>query len=188
MVFRTTFLNNVTTSLPADVDPKTLIGLLHDHSFLITMQPIVTRHEIRDRDPRTGKVTYDIWEAINILPFGLWKREIQFTGAFTDRREGVVSEIEAPMGFLSEATYTVKPGEAWDGEGAGWVLEESIESSCNVIMKWFIEGTMVPVRQKMHQQIMEAVREREKKVRESRDSAGSDRSSGGVERPLGNFI
>ena len=188
-MFRTTFDTAVTTPIPADVDAKALIDSLHDHGFIITMQPIVTRYEIRDRDPVSGKLTYDVWENINLLPFGLWKYELQFTTSFTDKRDGTVSWVEAPMGFNSEADYTVKPGENWDGEGGGWVLEELIETSCPTLMKWFVEGTMVPVRQKMHQQIIDNVREKEKKERdqEARRSEAS-RASGGVERPLGNFI
>lgn len=162
-MFRTTFTNTVTTPVPADLPISLLIALLHDHSYLITMQPIVTRHSINARDPTTGRITYDVWEAIDLLPFGWWKHEIQFTAAFTDKKEGVTSYVEAPMGFVSTAQYTVKPGEQWDGEGGGWVLEEKIESSCSVLLKWFVQGTMVPVRQKMHRQIMEKCREREQR-------------------------
>ena len=153
------------------------------------MQPIVTRHEIRDRDPADGKLTYDVWEEIALLPFGLWKREIQFTAAFTDKKDGTVSWIEAPMGFTSQATYSVKPGEQWDGEGGGWMIEESIETTCPILMKWFVEGTMVPVRQKMHEQVLDHVREMERKERaaEARRSEVS-RESGGLERPPGNYI
>lgn len=181
MVFRTTFENHVATEIPKDVDPNALISLLHDHSFLINMQPIVTRHQIRERDPTTGKITYDVWENIDLLPFGLWKHEIQFTSAFTDTREGVISDVEAALGFVSEATITVKPGENWDGEGGGWVLNEDIESSVNVMLKWFVEGQMVPVRQKMHQNMIDAARQREKNVRRSRESGIS------AGRPEGDF-
>ena len=164
-MFRTTFTNTVTTPIPPNTIPSidALIALLHDHSYLITMQPIVTRHEIRDRDPTTHRITYNVWENIQLLPFGLWPKEIQFTAAFTDKKDGVISYVEAPMGFVSTAEYTVKPGAEWDGEGGGWVLEERIESACNVVFKWFVQGTMVPVRRKMHQQILEKVREREQR-------------------------
>lgn len=189
MPWRTSFHTLVTTQVPQDIDAKALIEAFHDHDFIITMQPIVTRHEVRDRDPATGKLTYDVWENINLLPFGLLKHEIQFTAAFTDKKDGTVSAIEAPMGFNSEATYTIKPGQDWDGEGGGWIIEESIESACNVLLKWFIEGTMVPVRRKMHEQILEHVREKERKERqaEARRSEAS-RASGGVERPGENYI
>ncbi|KAK5174050.1 uncharacterized protein LTR77_001130 [Saxophila tyrrhenica] len=189
MTMRSRFHTLVETRVPQDIDAKAIISAFHDHSFIITMQPIVTRHSVRDRDPASGKLTYDVWEHISLLPFGLWKREIQFTVAFTDKKDGTVSAINAPMGFDSEATYTIKPGTDWDGEGGGWVIEESIETECNVLLKWFVEGTMVPVRRKMHEQILEHVRERERKERqdEARRSEAS-RASGGVDRPDGNYI
>lgn len=179
-MFRTTFHNTVTTPVPAEIDVKSLVACLHDHSFIITMQPIVTRHEIRERDPTTGRIVYDVWEKIDLLPFGLWKQELQFTAAFTDKKEGVTSYIEAPMGFVSTADYTVKPGETWDGEGGGWILEEQIESSCNVVFKWFIQGTMVPVRQKMHKQILDHCKER--------DQARNRASVQDGQAPSGNWV
>lgn len=189
MPWRTSFHTSVVTPIPADLDAKAIIAAFHDHTFIITMQPIVTRHCMRDQDPGTGKQTYDVWESIALLPFGLWKKELQFTVAFTDKKDGTVSDIEAPMGFTSEATYTVKPGAEWDGEGGGWVVEEEIESHCNVVFKWFVEGTMVPVRRKMHLQILEHVRERERKEREAEARRSEvSRASGGVERPDGNFL
>ncbi|KAK3054127.1 hypothetical protein LTR09_004905 [Extremus antarcticus] len=185
--WRRKFHTEVTTHVPQDIDAKALIDAFHDHDFIITMQPIVTRHQVRDRDPASGKLTYDVWEAISILPFGLWKREIQFKVSFMDKNDGTTSMINAPGGFDSEATYTIKPGPGWDGEGGGWIIEESIESECNMLLKWFIEGTMVPVRQKMHAQILEHVRETERKQRanEARRSEAS-RASGGTDRPDGN--
>ena len=181
MVWRATFQNGVQTPIPKDVDPNAIISLLHDHSFLITMSPIVTRHEIRERDAVSGKITYDVWENINLLPFNLWKYEISFMAAFTDRRDGTTSDIEAGMGFVSQSKMTVKPGEQWDGEGGGWVLDEAIESSVNVLMKWYVEGQMVPVREKMHLKMIEAAKEREGKVRRSRESGVS------AGRPSGQF-
>ncbi|KAK3113223.1 hypothetical protein LTR53_009709 [Teratosphaeriaceae sp. CCFEE 6253] len=125
-MWRTTFTNEVMTPVPQDVSPETLIKLLHDHSFLITMSPIVTRHQEVDRELMSNKITYDVWEVLDLLPFGLWKHEIQFRCAFANKPDGVVSWIEAPMGFTSRAEYSVGSGGAW--EGGGDVLEEAIES------------------------------------------------------------
>ena len=150
-MWRTTFQNEVIDPIPKDVDPRSLLDLLHDHAYLITMSPIVTRHQECDRELMSGKITYDVWENIDLLPFGLWKYELQFRCAFANKPDGVISWIEAPMGFRSKADYTVRPEGAW--EGGGMVLEEAIESSCNVMFKLFVEWTMVPVRRKMHAQM-----------------------------------
>ncbi|KAK5113303.1 hypothetical protein LTR85_010920 [Meristemomyces frigidus] len=166
-MFRTTFTNTVTTPIPPDVSPETMIKLLHDHSFLITMSPIVTRHAPRDRE--AGKITYDVWEDIDLLPFGWWKHEIHFTAAFEDKTDGEISWIEAPLGFNSKADYTVRSatdadheagvfGDADGGRGS-MVLEEAIETACSIVFKPFVEMTMVPVRRKMHAQVVERARE-----------------------------
>jgi len=165
-MFRTTFTNNVTTLIPSDVDHQTIIKLLHDHDFLITMSPIVTRHSPRDKDPATDKITYDVWENIDLLPFGWWKHELHFTASFQNKDNGVVSWIEAPLGFNSKADYSIRGAKAEDdlkaaegSDSSGMVLEENIESSCNLVFKPFVEMTMVPVRKKMHAQIVEKARE-----------------------------
>ncbi|KAK4545843.1 hypothetical protein LTR36_002407 [Oleoguttula mirabilis] len=165
-MFRTTFTNTVTTPIPPDVNPDIVIELLHNHRFLITMSPIVTRHSpATDGQEAGGKITYDVWEDIDLLPFGWWKHEIHFTAAFTDKLNGEISWVEAPLGFSSKADYTVRAARQEDydagvyadsdGGGGAMVLEEAIETSCSVVFKPFVEMTMVPVRQKMHAQVVE---------------------------------
>lgn len=149
-MFRTTFHNTITTPIPSDVKPDAVIGKLHDHDFLITMSPIVTRHDVKDTDA-SGTITYNVWENIDLLPFGLWKHEIQFTCTFQDKDNGVLSWIEAPLGLVSQADYTVKPV----GETDGMEFQEQVETSVNVIFKLFVQSTLVSVRKQMHSKIIE---------------------------------
>lgn len=153
-MLRTTFQNTITTPIPSDVTPDIVISKLHNHDFLITMSPIVTRHDIKDTDA-SGKITYNVWENIDLLPFGLWKHEIQFTCSFQNKGDGVISWIEAPLGLVSEANYSVRE----DANGGGMVLEEQVETSVNVIFKLFVQGTLVSVRKEMHQKIIDRARE-----------------------------
>ena len=162
MSLSTSFHSQVTTPIPPEIDHLAIIKALRDHDFLITMQPVVTRHEVRDRDPATGQIIYDVWEKIGLLPFGLWKYELQFTTAFTDKKDSLVSWVKAPMGLTSEAHYTVKPGGHGEGEVGGWVLDESIETTCPIFFKWFVESRMVDVRRRMHGQIINTIRARGK--------------------------
>lgn len=173
-MFYSTFINTVTTAIPSDIDARRVVDLLHNHSFVITLQPIVTRHSERSREVQI--VCYDVWESIDLLPFGWWKQEIHFTATFEDKPDGVICRIEAPLGFGSRAEYTVRKtrsGEllsatpstvemgARDEAGAlfpGMVLEEEIESNCFFLLKPFVEMTMVPVRKKLHSRIIEEAR------------------------------
>jgi hypothetical protein len=154
---RTTWTNQISTAIPADISTEDILRILHNHVTLITMSPIVTRHEENQREGE--KVTYDVWEHINVLPFGLAKREIQFSTAFQNVVDGIVTWIEAPMGLTSQATYAVKSMTGADGQPEQRVLEESIESSCNGMLKSFVESTMVSTRKKMHTRILEKARQ-----------------------------
>lgn len=154
MPLRTTWHNDIATPVPTDCKRDEITNILHDHGFLITMSPIVTRYEEAQRQGE--KIKYDVWEKIDLLPFGLWKHEIKFNCSFENKSDGVTSWIEAPMGLTSKAVYSVKtPTNPKDVESGGeWVLDESIDSSCNFLLKAFVEGTMVSTRKKMHARIL----------------------------------
>nr|POE54973.1 hypothetical protein CFP56_64645 [Quercus suber] len=119
----------------------------------------------QDRQPPPKeKITYDVWENLPLLPFHLLTHELHFTASFADRDDGVVSWIHAPMGFVSTAVYSVHAAAAAVSAGAeqapqsgGMELEEHIETTCPVFFKVFVEATMVGVRRKMHERLIERV-------------------------------
>ena len=156
-MLRSTFHNQVTTPIPPEVKPQIVVDLLHDHDFLITMSPIVTNHKEASRD--SAKITYDVWEKIDLLPFGLWKQQIQFSTAFENKPDGTATWINAPLGLVSKAVYTVRGAEP-AGEAGGMVLDESVESSINLFLRPIVESQLVPVRKEMHRKIIEKAREK----------------------------
>nr|POE47015.1 hypothetical protein CFP56_00347 [Quercus suber] len=191
-MFQSTFTNTITTPLPSNpsFSASSLIALLHDHSFLITMSPIVTRHSVRpgagvasssapgetdqpqpNHSGTLEKTTYDVWEDLPLLPFHLLTHELHFTASFADRDDGVISWIQAPMGFVSKAVYSVRGAEQGDEAvmtgvaenepevKGGMVLQEHIETTCPMFFKLFVEATMVAVRRKMHERMIERVME-----------------------------
>lgn len=160
-MFSTSFHNKVIDPIPADLEPKSVTTFLHDHDGVIGLSPVVTRHEIRDRNPETGWIKYEVSETVPMLPFGLWKRSHTFHCSFKDKQDGVTTFVEAVMGINSEAIYTVRVSEGQD-EGTGWVLDESIETSCNFLVKWVVQSNMLQVRKKMHQQLFDELRRRQK--------------------------
>ena len=157
-MLRTNFHNEVVTPIPSDIDPKFVIGVLHDHGFLITLSPIVTGHEIKERNLETGWIIYTVHEIVNVLPFGLWQKPTTFQVHFKDKEDGTISFIEAGAGVKSEANYTVR--RSGEGQASLWIIDEQIESSCSIFLKWIVQSNMLPVRTKMHQQILEKLRER----------------------------
>lgn len=99
-----------------------------------------------------------------MLPMGLYKKTISFKAIFEDHDTGVWSKVFAPLGFVSEALYTVErvadehAADVVDGNGARieseWVLKETITSSCNIIFKAFVDASLVPTRRTMAQKLM----------------------------------
>ena len=164
-MLRTTWHNSIRTPIPTDVRREDLIATLHDHSFLITINPLVYRHE---ETGRTGdRVQYDVWDKVDMLPFGLWKHDVQFTVAFEDTSDGVVTDVQAPMNLTSHVRYTVQRdqsqggsagGEGTNAGGAGWMLVEELENSCSVFLKTFIDSTMVAVHKKIHVSVIDRAR------------------------------
>lgn len=160
-MFSTSFQNKVIDPVPADIEPKSVTSFLHDHDAVIGLSPVVTRHEIQDRNPESGWIKYEVSETVPMLPFGLWKRSHTFHCSFKDKQDGVTTFVEAAMGINSEANYTIRVSEH-ENEGPGWVLDESIETTCNFLVKFIVQSNMLQVRKKMHQQLFDELRRRQK--------------------------
>lgn len=163
-------MHRVVTPLPEGKSPEHLIELLHDHEAIIHLSPLVTGHEEISRSD--GKVTYGVSEIIDVLPFGMWKQEIHFKVTFSDKISGSVTNIEAPMGLLSEATYLVAKGDPAAGEAL--VLVEEVVSSCSFFFKPLVEGNMVPTRKTMHERLMAKLRDNDTQIQHSLGKTKAD--------------
>lgn len=152
----TIWQNTLTTPIPADVDPSAIVKILHDHSYILSLNTIVTSHEkVKQEGPRE---IYNITESIPILP-PIWKRSVTFQGSFENKDDGVWTWVTAPMGVNMHAKYVVRWKE--EGlEGSGWALEEEIETRCSLLLKGFVERTMLGSHRNMHQRFIERARER----------------------------
>lgn len=156
------------TSIPSDVAPSSVVSFLHDHEALIGLSPLVTSHKRLATEG--SEIEYTVYEQIPVLPFGLWKTTISFKTAFKDQESGVWSKVHAPLGFVSEALYEVEEvkdehtPDIFDDKGkeivSGWVLKETITSSCNFIFKSFVDASLVPTRRMMAKRLMAKLSER----------------------------
>lgn len=176
-MFSTSFHSEVIDPVPSDIEPKSVTTFLHDHDAIIGLSPVVTQHSIQDRNPESGWIKYEVSETVPMLPFGLWKRSHTFHCSFKDKQDGVTTFVEAAMGINSEANYTVRVSEN-PSQGNGWVLDESIETTCNFLVKWIVESNMLSVRKKMHERLFEELRRRQKEsTTNAKDSTGSPEAS-----------
>lgn len=178
-MLRNTFHNTITTPLPPDLPPSTLLDFLQTPSNIINLSPLVTKSEPRaqpeERDSTPVEV-YDVWETVDLLPGPLAnaglspKRQIRFVASFhaDGSTEGCTAWVEAPMGLKSKAVYRLRRlRQSTDKDTSGsngvqgtipaesWAIEEQVESSVNRALRWIVEGQLVQTRKKIHQRMFE---------------------------------
>ncbi|KAI9678715.1 MAG: hypothetical protein M1817_005772 [Caeruleum heppii] len=122
--------------IPASIPTSTIIDAVHDHSFLITLSPLVTEHHQIPTD-RPNVTKYAVTEKIHYLPFGLFPAHITFTTEFEDVDDGVKSTVHVPAGF--DGTYNYQVRRSDDGSR---VLHEEAQFTCNMLLMSFVKNTM----------------------------------------------
>ncbi|KAL9095753.1 MAG: hypothetical protein Q9165_002185 [Trypethelium subeluteriae] len=166
-MFRSSFTVSRQTTLPASVAKEDVLTLLHDHSEMITLNPIVIKHEqmqgpsspppslqqdetsASDQDdifssPAGAK--YSITDQMSYLPGHLWDGKIVYTAWFANASDGLRSFVRAPMGVEIRGSWRVIPSTpGYRPEGSGDLdhyLEERAVVSCNSLLRPFIQKTL----------------------------------------------
>ncbi|KJY02366.1 hypothetical protein TI39_contig58g00015 [Zymoseptoria brevis] len=140
------------TPLPSNVPRQLAIELLHNHSEVIELNPLVTGVKAIDA-PRTASSEeyfsqwYEISEIIT-WGFGM-KKKISFKGVFHDQPWGLQSHVYAPMGVDLRNKYRIggnQPGEPRETKELGvetpldgLYLREDVEIVCNVALASFVK-------------------------------------------------
>jgi hypothetical protein len=147
------------TPIPSHIPRQLAIDILHSHSEVITVNPLVLEHHPikAPRDAASDEyyaTWYEITERIQFMP-GLGKMgsgKISFKGCFHDMPWGIQTHIHAPMNIDMRNNWRIcgnQPGEPPEakelGIGApaeGLYLREDIEIKCNVAMVSFVKSQM----------------------------------------------
>ncbi|BDD63069.1 hypothetical protein MPDQ_003645 [Monascus purpureus] len=147
------------TPLPSFIPRQLAIDLIHSHSEIITLNPLVlTHHAIpAPRDAPADEyysAWYEIVQRIQVMPgMGrLGSSKISFRGCFHNVPWGVQTHIYAPMGIDLRHNYRIggnQPGEppesrelGLDIPAEGLYLREDIQIRCNFTMMPFVRGTL----------------------------------------------
>ena len=180
--FRSTFAVQKQTVLPQSVRREDVLRLLHDHSVMITLNPIVINHDkvpgpispppspkheeaalIHDDDDistSTTSVKYTITDRISYLPGHLWDSTITYSAWFVDTPDGVRSFVQAPAGVEIRGSWRVRPVQAVDERDKVdfgiYLIEEAIVS-CNALLRPFIQSTMQKSHATLHQKLLETL-------------------------------
>lgn len=153
----------VITPIPGFIPRQLAIDILHSHSEVITLNPLVLEHKPIPA-PRTAEsdefysTWYEITERIQYIP-GLGRMgsgTIKFNGCFHNMPWGLQTHIYAPMNVDLRNKYRiagnqqgVEPPEtpeiglkALGAPADGLYLHEDIEIKCNVAVIGFVKGQL----------------------------------------------
>ncbi|CAG7917514.1 unnamed protein product [Penicillium olsonii] len=148
------------TPIPSCVPRQLALDILHSHSEIITLNPLVLTHE-PIRAPRNAiadeyySTWYEITERVQYIP-GLGKMgsgKISFKGCFNNLPWGLQTHMYAPMGIDLQSKWRIggnqpdEPPETWArrSDGApqnGLYLREDIEIECNRTLISFVKGQL----------------------------------------------
>ncbi|KAH6609089.1 hypothetical protein Trco_002435 [Trichoderma cornu-damae] len=163
------------TPIPGFIPRQLAIDILHAHSEVITLNPLVLNHKPISA-PRNAAADefystwYEIEERIQVLP-GIGKMgsgKIRFNGCFHDMPWGLQTHIYAPMNIDLRNTYRIcgnQPGveppehreiglEALGAPTDGLYLREDIEIKANIAMVSFVKAQLKAANKEMVQRII----------------------------------
>ncbi|ROT36168.1 hypothetical protein SODALDRAFT_328536 [Sodiomyces alkalinus F11] len=163
------------TPIPGFIPRQLAIDILHSHSEVITLNPLVLDHKPipAPRDAAADEyysTWYEITERMQWIP-GLGKMgsgKIKFTGCFHDMPWGLQTHTYVPMGIDIRIKYRIdgnqpgleppQPPELGLAElGApadGLYLREDIEIRCNVTMVGFVKSELKAASKEMVSRII----------------------------------
>ncbi|KAL9622019.1 MAG: hypothetical protein Q9160_003518 [Pyrenula sp. 1 TL-2023] len=162
-------------SKPAgDVLLSAAMSLLHDHSAVITLNPLVTSNvPLENTDPPPGASNFSPsstpWQAYNITDtksvlFNLGSTSMTYRAWLRNSDRGYDSIVAAPAGVAIEASWVAEIMEGPDGDasqGASKVkLTETAKVTCSRVFSAFIKSTLSGSHSEMHDRFWERCKER----------------------------
>ncbi|KAJ5188696.1 hypothetical protein N7491_005017 [Penicillium cf. griseofulvum] len=141
------------TPIPSSVPRQLALDILHSHSEIITLNPLVISHQ-PVKAPRDASADeyystwYEITERVQYVP-GLGKMgsgKISFKGCFHNVSWGLETHMYAPMGIDLKSKWRItdqrEPAEPHGREAStqtGLYLREDIEIECNRTLISFVK-------------------------------------------------
>ncbi|KAK0714695.1 hypothetical protein B0H67DRAFT_458508, partial [Lasiosphaeris hirsuta] len=165
----------IITPIPGFIPRQLAIDILHSHSEVITLNPLVLEHKpiAAPQNAETDEyysTWYEITERITFMP-GIGKMGasiIKFNGCFHDMPWGLQTHIYAPMNVDLRNTYRIagnQPGfeppevpeiglKALGAPSDGLYLREDIEIKCNMTVIGFVKSQLKKAGGEMVQRII----------------------------------
>ena len=153
----------IITPIPGFIPRQLALDILHSHSEVITLNPLVTDHRAIQAPSNAAadeyySTWYEITEKIQFVP-GMGKMgsgNIKFNGCFHNMPWGLQTHIYAPMNVDLRNKYRIagnQPGfeppeviemglKALGAPSEGLYLQEDIEIKCNLTMVSFVKSQL----------------------------------------------
>ncbi|KAL1964853.1 hypothetical protein VTN77DRAFT_6355 [Rasamsonia byssochlamydoides] len=141
------------TPLPPYVPRDAVVEILHNHSEMIELNPLVTGHRRCEHAPAVAQpdevdaAWYEITDKISYLPGGLLSGKVSYYGCFHDLPRGLQTHIHAPAGLEIRGKWRVcgnMPGEPRDPVELGMeklripreglYLREDVDLRCSLVL------------------------------------------------------
>lgn len=184
----------IVTPLPPAITREIAVSLLHNHSEMIELNPLVIDHH-RIKPPRQASadefqcVWYKITDRLTYLP-GI-KGQVSFDACFHDLPVGLQTHIYAPLGLDIKTKWWVggnMPGEPRevrelglkDVPRDGLYLREDCEFRCNFVTAPYVKKNLKSAHSVLVDRLLtkgEVIEDRQ--YRESRSKSESDPTDGG---------
>lgn len=163
---------------PGHVLHSAVMALLHDHSAVITLNPLVTSNvplENTDLPPGASNFppssnpwhAYSITDTKSIL-FNLGSTSMTYKAWLRNSDRGYESIVAAPAGVAIEATWVAEAIEGLDAnasKGASKVkLTETARVTCPRVFSAFIKSTLSGSHSEMHDRFWQRCKERIGKI------------------------
>ena len=135
-----------TSPLNQSISFAEILSALHNHSQMITLNPLVISHvpAPTDNSETSVSTTYSITERISYLPFHLWDSEFTFTASFENTSSGLDTVTHAPAGVDLDSRWKVLSVGALLGRNdhKGCWLEETVKVTCSILLMPYVKSSM----------------------------------------------
>lgn len=189
-------LYTIVTPLPPTISRETAVAVLHNHTEMIELNPLVINH-VKCKPPPTAPadefhcIWYELTDKITYLP-GV-KGTVNYKACFHDLPRSIQTHVYAPAGLEIKEKWSIGGNEPHEerevieigmaGLGVprdGLYLREDVDMKCNLFLTNFVKKTLRRAHEVLVERlVIKADLADDKRVREGypRDSYFSPRSS-----------
>ncbi|PGH14376.1 hypothetical protein AJ80_05966 [Polytolypa hystricis UAMH7299] len=146
------------TPIPSYVTRDMVVEMLHNHTEMIELNPLVIKHSLCKPPPNATSdeyhcVWYELTDKIQYLPGGMLSGNVSYKACFYDLPRGLQTHVYAPAGLDIKEKWSVcgnMPGEPRetvelglkDAPRDGLYLREDVDMTCNILMMGFVKKTL----------------------------------------------